>query len=160
MKQIFYSTLICLAACHSPHSKESTLCTLPSFNMLLVDSLTVLKAQEIPTGEPIVLLFFRPDCPHCRQETQDLVDHIDSFKNVRFYLLALEPMKEIKEFYLDFHLADYKNITVGKDSEHSFLRVFRPGTVPYMAIYDGHKQLVKIYNGGAGVDRILKAIHV
>jgi thioredoxin-related protein len=159
MKQTLFVALIFLAACR-PQSKETALTNLPSFSMLLMDSTTVLKTQEIPSGKPIVLLFFRPDCPHCRQETQDLVDHIQSFKDVRFYLLAAAPLREIKAFYLKYHLNQFDNFTVGKDQERTFFHAFRPSTVPYLAIYDGNKRLVKIYNGGAGLDYIFKATHL
>jgi hypothetical protein len=160
MRKIFFFITICLIACHSRQGKEVALSTLPSFEMLLIDSAAILKAQEIPTGQPIVLLFFRPDCTHCQAETQVLLDHIDSLKNVRIYMLALEPLKEIKTFCLHYHLDQYKNFIVGRDYEYSFFRAFRPSTVPYMAIYDRNKRLVKIYNQEPGINNILNAIHI
>jgi len=160
MKPILYIALICLTSCHARQGREAALSTIPSFAMLLMDSTTILKAQEIPTGQPIVFLFFRPDCPHCQSETQALLDHKDSLKNVRIYLLALDPFNEIKGFYLRYHLDQYKNFTVGKDHEYTFFRAFRPSTIPYMAIYDRNKRLVTIYNQEAGIENILKAIHI
>jgi len=161
MKKIsLYIYLICLAACHSRQSKETALVNLPPFDMLLMDSTTVLKAQEIPTGKPIVLLFFRPDCTHCQQETQTLLDHIDSLENVRFYFLATAPLEDIREFYAHFHLDKYKNVTVGRDHEHSFYQAFRPSNVPYTAIYDGNKRLVRIYSEEVGIDKILKTTRI
>ena len=159
MKQIFFGILICLVACR-PQSKESALVILPPFSMLLMDSTTLLKAQDIPDGRPIVLLFFRPDCPHCQEETRDILAHIDSFQNVQFYMLALEPLRDIREFNLKYHIAQYRNFTIGKDQERSFLHTFRPATVPYIAIYDGNKKLVKIYNGGAEINYLYKATHI
>jgi thiol-disulfide isomerase/thioredoxin len=155
------SLIICLIfslACHSFTSKEKTLATLPPFEMLLMDSNTVLKAQEIPMGKPILLLFFRPDCPHCQRETRLLLDHMDSLKNVRIYFLATAPFKDIRDFYFSYHLDKQKNLTVGRDQEHSFYQAFRPASVPYTAIYDANKKLVKIFNEEAGIENILKAI--
>jgi len=160
MRRILYVALACLVACYSPQSKEKAISKLPSFKMLLIDSITTLKAEEIPTGKPIVLLFFRPDCPHCWEETQDILDHIDSFRNVRFYMLAIESLHKIREFCLSFNLDKYENFTIGKDQEYTFLRAFRPSSVPYMAVYDGNKKLVKIYNGGTAIDHIFKATHI
>jgi peroxiredoxin len=158
MKTIVFLSLICVIACHSGQSREAALSNLPKFDMLLMDSTTILKAQEIPTGQSIVLLFFRPDCPHCQQETRNLLAHADSLRNVRVYLLAVEPFEDIKSFYLKFHLDRYKNFTVAKDHDFSFFRAFRPGTVPYTVIYDRNKRLVKIYNQDAGIENILTAI--
>ena len=159
MKQTLYVILICLVACR-PRSKETALATLPSFNMLLLDSTTVLKTEQIPKGKPIVLLFFRPDCPHCQEETQNLIDHIDSFRKVRFYLVTTATLREIRDFYFDYRLNRYENFTIVKDQEHGFIHTFRPGTVPYIVIYDGNKKLVKIFNGGAGLDYLLKATQI
>ena len=161
MKKIFlYVYFICGVGCSSRSNREATLAVLPSFNMLLMDSATVLKAQEIPNGKPIVLLFFRPDCPHCQAETQAFIDHIDSLKNVQIYLLTIAPLTEIREFYHRYHLDRYNNFTVGRDHEHSFYEAFRPSTIPYTAIYDGNKRLVRIYGQEAGIDNILKAIRI
>jgi thiol-disulfide isomerase/thioredoxin len=160
MKRIFYLILLCLPGCYSPQNKKEALNSLPSFNMLLIDGMTTFYAQEIPTGRPIVLFFFRPDCPHCQEETRALVDHMNSLTNVQFYMISLDPLEKIKEFYVTYHLDQYKNLTIGEDNEHTFIQYFRPSTVPYFAIYDANKKLVKIFNGGTEIDDILKATHI
>ena len=148
----------CLLSCHSSSGKDDTLSTLPAFNIQLTDSTTILNAAAIPVGKPTIILFFRPDCTHCQAETQSLLSHIDSLQNVRIYMLASAPLAEIKGFYNHFHLDQYKNFTVGKDYDHSFARVFRPASVPYMAIYNSEKQLIKIYAEEAGIENILKSV--
>lgn len=160
MKVILILGLSCILACHARSGRESTLSTLPSFNMLLMDSTTVLKAEQISPGRPIILIFFEPDCPHCQEETQALTAHMEALKNVRIYMVTLAPLKEIKDFYHKNHLAKYGTFIVGQDYKYSFFRTFRPTQVPYMAIYDTNKQLVKIFYGELSVEKILNAIQV
>src|SRR5215472_3033792 len=135
MKQSAILLVLCfLAGCQTIQTPDARLSTLPPFGMLLMDSTTLLKEEQIPLGKPIVLLFFRPDCPHCQKETQEFIDHRASLQNVRIYLLATAPFPEIKAFYNHFQLANYANFTVGKDFNHSFYKAFSPKAVPFLAI--------------------------
>jgi hypothetical protein len=159
MKILLFLVLLTSATdCHSRLGRLQALANMPSFNMLLTDSTTVLNAEEIPIGKPILLLYFRPDCPYSKQETKTLLEHIDLLKNARIYFISTAPLKDIKVFYQHFNLARFSNFTVGRDHYFSFYQAFRPSSVPYIAIYDCNKKLVKIYNEAADIDHILKAI--
>ena len=161
MKQsaIIFSFFL-LAACQIKQRPEALLSTLPSFGMLLMDSTTLLKEEEIPMGKPIVLLYFRPDCPHCQKETQAFIDHSESLKHVQVYLLTNAPFEDIRTFYNHFQLANYKNFTVGKDYNHSFYNAFKPKVVPFLAVYDRNKKLVKIYGEEPDFNVILKSLPI
>ena len=161
MKQIFIFVFICcLCSCGRNRDKAniSGISTLPSFDMLLMDRATIVHSKEIPTGKPIVVIYFRPDCPHCNQETKLFIDNIEALKGVRFYYLTSASFDDIKGFYDHYNLEQYQNIIVGKDYEHSFFEVFNPRTVPYMAIYDGKKNLVKVYHGEVGISSLIAAV--
>ncbi len=122
-----------------------------------MDSATIIQAEQIPPGKSIIMLYFRPDCIHCQAETKLLVDNINALKNVQIYFLAGAPFGEIKNYYKYYHLDQYKNIVMGKDYEHSFARIFQPSSIPYTAIYDSQKKLVKLYYGEIGIDNLVAA---
>jgi len=151
-----------LLSCHSNRQKESIakISSLPSFQMLLMDSITLFDPGQVPEGKPIVVMYFRPNCPHCQEETKTFVKNIEDLKTVRIYMLAGADFKDLKEFYQSYHLDQYQNITVGKDYEHSFARVFRPKAVPYMAIYNTKKNLVRVYYGEVKIHALLDAVHI
>jgi peroxiredoxin len=133
---------------------------LPAFSLLLLDSSTVLKSKEIMPGKPLIFIYFQTDCPVCQQETKTLLRHIDSLTTVQLYCLTPMSLKDLKQYNSAYHLNSFKNITVATDYEHSFARIFRPRTVPYIAIYDNQKELVKIFSNETPYTEFLKALHL
>ena len=127
---------------------------LPSFNILLMDSATVLNTRNIPSGSPVVIFFFNPNCPYCKWETQNVIANIDSVKNIRFYMLSSYPFQSIKKYYIDFRLNRYKNITVAQDPKVFFGKYYKASSVPYIAIYNSNKTLKKIIPGNISTTQI------
>ena len=159
MKHFLILTLLSfLAACHFGRDKDdlSGISSLPSFNIQLLDSTTLFNSRQISTGSPIVVVYFRPDCPHCQQETKDFIAHMNALKDFKIYLLTGAELNEIREFVRNFHLEHYQNVTVGKDHNHSFKSIFKPSSIPYLAIYDKDKQLIRIYDQEVPVEMLLK----
>jgi len=120
---------------------------LPSFNLLLNDSATYFNTGNIPTGKPIVLFYFSPKCPYCRTEMNEIIENINRLSNIHFYLITRFPFSEMKQFYTEYKLSQYSNITIGYDSKYFFGNYFQTPGVPYMAIYGLDKRLKKAYIG-------------
>jgi thiol-disulfide isomerase/thioredoxin len=120
---------------------------LPAFEILLNDSITHINTGKAPVGKPVVLFYFNPNCPYCQAEMTDIVGHIGSLKDIRFYIFTCAPFRVMKGFYTYFGLAKYPNISVGIDDNHFFEKKFSPYGVPYTAIYDKDKRLVHAYLG-------------
>jgi|GEM_PF-289085 len=156
---IFLILLLCACHRHDDRSSRTDLSPLPVFSILSLDSSTIFNTKQIPFGQPLLLVYFRPDCPHCRQEIVDLVQHMEILQNTKIYFLAGAKLEDIKAFCSRYQLNQYTNITVGKDFNHSFFRQFRPSSVPYLAIYDKEKRLVKIYDEQVPADRLITILH-
>jgi len=136
--------------------------TLPAFNIRMMDSVTIFNTYNIPSGDdPIAIFFFSPDCGHCRRTTQRIVDSMDMLKDIRFYMVTpLFNMVELRKFYEEFHLAEYKNIKlVGRDYEFFCGSFFGIKVVPDLVLYDGHKKLIKLIQGETYAQKIYDAIH-
>lgn len=119
---------------------------LPSFNLLLPDSLTHLNTVDIPTGKPLIIIGFSPWCIHCQAETRDIIQHIQQFKNARIYYVTPMPFSQMKTFYRYFKLSQYSNITMGQDTTNTFMSYFKAKGVPYIAIFDSKKRLQEALN--------------
>jgi thiol-disulfide isomerase/thioredoxin len=130
--------------------------TLPAFNLLLVDSTTTFNTKDIPSGKPTVLLYFSPDCEHCQHETEEILKNMDSLRNVHFIFITALPFDKMKNFYFYYKLGNYKNITLGKDQDYFFSRHFGSQYVPYLAIYNRNKKLVKVFDGGTKVSNLIQ----
>ena len=135
--------------------------TLPAFNIMLLDSVTIFNTFNIPEGRPIVIMFFDPDCKHCREEIKRLVAGMDSLKNIRFYLVtSVHDYGRLRAFYDEYHLGDFKNIdAVGRDYEYFFITYYGVKFVPDLVLYDGQKNLVKFFEGHATVDDLYDLTH-
>jgi thiol-disulfide isomerase/thioredoxin len=134
---------------------------LPAFNILLLDSVTVFNTYNIPKGKPIALLFFDPECHHCKATVRRILKGIDSVSNIQFYLFSSRPdMGLLRKFNKDFHLDDYRNIkVVGRDYEFFFYSFYKTKFVPDLALYDKKKQFVKLFDAGVSVDELFQRTH-
>jgi thiol-disulfide isomerase/thioredoxin len=120
---------------------------LPSFNLLSHDSLTIINTKNTPSGKPVVLFYFSPQCPYCRAEMADIISNIASLKNIQFYVFTSWPFPAMKSFYAHYQLGKYPNISVGVDYDNFFLKKFMAFGVPYTAIYSKDRKLIHAYMG-------------
>lgn len=130
---------------------------LPAFRVLELDSSTIFNTYNIPSGKPVAIIYFGPECEHCQRFTESMLKSIDSLKDFRIYMFTFAPLSQLKTFYEKYHLADYKNIMMGKDYEFFFPSFFGARFVPYIAIYDKHKMFSKKFEGTATVTQIYDA---
>lgn len=156
------TSFLCMAAiivvgCHQARENKALagIKALPHFSLLALDSSHIVNSEQIPTGHPCVFFYFDPECPHCQQETEDIVRHQGQLKNVRFYFLSNAGMKEIGRFCQHYQLDKLPNIFVGVDYQYSFFNVFLPSTIPYMVVYNDRKMLSVVYNGEAEISSLI-----
>jgi thioredoxin-related protein len=127
---------------------------LPSFNMLLTDSITNINTKSIPLGEPFVLFYFSPSCPYCRAQTEEIKDEIKSLEKIKIYFIAGFPLQQIKNFNKHYELSAYPNLTVAQVNDSSFFKYYNITGVPYIAIYNKEKKLKEIMFGKVPTDEI------
>jgi hypothetical protein len=161
-KRYVWITLVFCFSCTGNRNANalSGINDLPSFNILLTDSTTVFSTNKIPFGKPTVFIFFEPDCLHCQHQTKILLKNIKSFENIQICMVTLSPFDQIREFCNVYRLNTYKNISVGKDYQYTFIKIFKPEVVPFIAIYDGNKKLVKIFKQPTEINNILEAVKI
>jgi thiol-disulfide isomerase/thioredoxin len=130
---------------------------LPSFDILLPDSTTLLNTEDIPTGKPIIFIGFSPTCTHCQAETRDVISHIDQLKNTQIYFVTPFPFKDMKMYYRYFKLANYPNIKIGTDLKDKFLTYFKASGVPYTVIFDSKKRVKQVISSRFDITKLTKA---
>jgi thiol-disulfide isomerase/thioredoxin len=131
---------------------------LPSFDLLLPDSLTHFNTADIPTGNPFVVIGFQPWCTHCQAETQDIIQHIQQLKGISIYYVTPYPFWQMKAFYKHYQLQQYSNIIMGRDSQGNFFSYFKATSVPYTAVFDAQKRLKKVFSLQTDAKSLLRAI--
>lgn len=123
---------------------------MPAFKVRELDSTTIFNTYDIPKGKPTMLMLFMPDCEHCQKQVERMIAGMDSIKNVQIYLFSPVPVFKIKEFYDKYHLADYKNIVlVGQEYQFFFASYYKATSVPFIAVYNKNKKLMRAFQGSA-----------
>jgi thiol-disulfide isomerase/thioredoxin len=129
---------------------------LPSFDLLLADSVTHLNTADIPTGQPFIVIGFSPWCTHCQAETRDIIKNIEQFKHTHIYYVTNYPFSDMMAFYTHFKLAQYPIISMGREGKGIFFRDLKAGVVPYTAIFDSKKRLKQVIAGQADAGMLAK----
>jgi thiol-disulfide isomerase/thioredoxin len=78
MLRRIYFIAILLAGFLTTKAQTTTSTTLAPFNVTLINNKT-LKAYELPKNEPVMLMYFSPECDHCKELTTEIVKNAKSF---------------------------------------------------------------------------------
>ena len=133
--------------------------TIPPFNLLKVDSATYLTKDDIKKHHLTIMMFFSPECDHCKHQTRDILGAIDKFKDVEIVMATYQPFGEMREFYNNFHIADYPNIKVGRDEKFVLPPFYKMKSLPFFALYDKKGNLITTFEGNQKVDTLLNAFN-
>lgn len=118
---------------------------LPRFNIQLINGSHV-SYRDLPADKPLLLIYFAPDCEHCREFMGRLMGRIKDFRQTQILLVSYLPLPALQKFSNDFKLAPYPNIKIGSEG-NSFVipSHFRIGKFPFTAVYSRAGKLVSIY---------------
>lgn len=121
--------------------------TLPPFNMLLSDGVTYYNASNIQKNKPLLIIYFDPECQHCRHFTADILKNSKKFSNTQIVMICCVPgLPPLQKFVADFGLAKHANIKVGTEGIYkATLNFYRVSVTPFTAVYNNKAELVKYY---------------
>jgi thiol-disulfide isomerase/thioredoxin len=134
--------------------------TVPPFHLLKVDSSTYLTKDDIKKHHPTLVMFFSPDCDHCKHQTESMLSNYKKFRNVEIVMATYQPFGEMKEFNTKFQLAKYPNIKIGRDEKFFLAPFYRIRNLPYLALYDKDGNLITTFEGTTDIDKLTKAFNI
>jgi len=118
---------------------------IPPFQMMQADG-KIFKAQYLPLGKPIVIIYFSPDCEECQKLTKELLERIEEFKNVSFAMITYQPVEMVAQYFTKNNLGKYPNIYVGTEGSSLFVRNYYDIMLfPFMTLYNKNGDLVVKY---------------
>lgn len=130
--------------------------THPPLKLLLIDSSTVFTEKQLQKNTPLFFILFSPDCEHCKKETEELIDKIDSFKNIQIVMATFMPVDKMRDFYNNYKLDRFPNITVGYDMQHVLATYYRISYTPFLAFYDKKGNLIEGVQGALPLTKVLE----
>ena len=117
----------------------------PPFQMLQSGG-KVFRAQDLPIGKPIVIIYFSPDCEECQVLTNDLIRRADEFSRASVAMVTYLPVEYVTKFISKNKLNYYPNIYVGTEGSSLFLKgYYNIEKFPVIALYTKNGDLVKIW---------------
>ena len=94
---------------------------LPPFSMLKADG-KLFRAQDLPMGKPILLVYFSPECDPCAKLMKDFFKQAASFQKASVAFITYLPVDRVSKFVKDYKLAQYPNIYTGTEGSTFFVR--------------------------------------
>ncbi|HVZ56631.1 MAG TPA: hypothetical protein VG870_08240 [Chitinophagaceae bacterium] len=127
----------------------------PPIKILQVDSATYFTRENLKKNLPVMIVVFNPECEHCQHETEELIKHIDEFRQIQIVMATPQSFGQMKSFYVRYGLDRFKNIAVGQDERFVLPSFFMIHNLPYLAFYDKKQDLISTHEGTMPVSEIL-----
>ena len=162
MRKICISILLLVIVSTPVYSQQDTTALfmrfpqVPPVTLLKTDSSLITK-QGLKKNQPVLLMYFSPDCPHCRHQLEDMLTRIKAFKKIQIILATYRPIEELALFQEKYKLNDYPNIQVGRDTRYFIQPFYKIKNLPYLALYDKKGNLIRTYEGNVKVDTLVEA---
>jgi cytochrome oxidase Cu insertion factor (SCO1/SenC/PrrC family) len=117
----------------------------PPFQIILYNG-TPFKAQDLPLGKHIIIVYFSPECEDCHKFTAEMLHRIGDLQSASIAMITYMPVEKVKPYVTENKLDKYPNIYVGTEGSSLFVRsYYRITHFPFVALYDMNGNLVKEY---------------
>ncbi len=130
----------------------------PPVKLLLPDSTSHFTKDKLPKKSPVMMMLFNPQCEHCQQATEEIIQNIDKFKNIQIIMATSMPLSSMKDFREKYKLAAYENITVAQDTHYFLPSYYMIHNLPFLAFYNKKKELISVFEGSMPVEKILEEL--
>lgn len=134
---------------------------LPPFRMSMANG-KQFKAEDLPLGKPILLIYFSPDCDHCEKMAKEFFKQKEKFKNASVVMMTYLPVDKVVKFVNDYGVAKQANIFVGTEGATFFVRdYFKIKELPFAALYTKRGDFVISYERNIALKELAgKLVHL
>ena len=118
---------------------------IPPFQMTTANG-KIFKAEDLPMGKPIIIVYFSPDCDHCDNLMKDLLKRSGDFSKASIAMITYLPLQSVSKFVNKYQLNKYPNIYVGTEEGSFFVRnYYKIMEMPFVALYTKNGDRIKSY---------------
>lgn len=132
--------------------------TVPPFRIITMADSTAFTKADLSKKKATIIMVFSPDCEHCQAETKAITARIELFKKVQIVMASPLDYDYIKKFYEEYKIADYPNITMGRDPGYYLGTFYKIRSFPAIFLYDKKGNFVKAFNGSFPVEQIAELL--
>ncbi len=157
---VLLATMLSVFAQQAPQQpKPQQSPTVPPFHILKIDSATYFTNGDLKKHHETLIMYFSPECEHCKHQTKDLLAEMDKLKNIEIVMATYFPFPEMKDFYTYFRIADYPNIKLGRDEKYQIPSHYKIQSLPFLALYDKKGNLITTFEGNQKISTLLNAFN-
>jgi alkyl hydroperoxide reductase subunit AhpC len=138
--------ILVIGVCVKMYQKESYKNSIATFPEIEVANYA-LNSQYYNSGLINCFIIFHTECDFCLDEIEDIVDNIENFEHVNFYLVSIENNQVLSEYYQDSEFLGLTNFTIIQDKDQSILDFFNFPVSPSTFIYSKEGKLINYRNG-------------
>ncbi len=124
---------------------------LPKFSFPKIGSKGEISRSDLRGGKTVVL-YFSPDCEHCRALGSDIGKQIGSLRDIDFVFVTRFDEGDAIAFARDFGLWEQPNIYFGLDMNASFYNYFGEMYVPSAYVFNEDGKLLQVLYQNAMVN--------
>ncbi len=134
---------------------------IPPFKIVRADG-TLFRAQDLPQGKPVIIIYFSPDCEDCQKFTGALTSRIDDFWDASIVMVTYLSVQSVADYVRKYKLNIYPNIYVGTEGNAFIVRYYyNVRRFPFVVLLDKDGKMVKIWNREENIEELanqLKAL--
>lgn len=131
--------------------------TIPPFKLTKVPDSTVFTKDNLKKKKPTIIMVFSPDCEHCQEMTKQITANIHLFKKAQIVMATPLEFSYVKKFYEDYKIANYPNITMGRDPGYFLGTFYKVRSFPAIFIYNKKGNLVNWFTGEVELKKIVES---
>lgn len=130
---------------------------IPSFKIQMPDSSWFSKYSLRP-NKPTLIFYFSPDCGHCQNETEGLLNKIKEFNNLQIIMITSRPFADMSNFAQHYKINRFAGIKIGTDPARLVTRFYDVKFTPFSALYDKKGMLVKVYEKEIDMEELIDLV--
>ena len=119
---------------------------LPPFRMMLANG-KLFKAEDLPIGKPIIIIYFSPECDHCQKLMKELFKRTAELKKASIAMITYLPVDKVVAFQKLYGVNRYSNIYAGTEGSSFFVKnYYKLMEMPFAALYSKNGDFIKSYS--------------
>jgi len=106
----------------------------------------IFRAQDLPLGKNIIIVYFSPECEECHEFTNAMKERIEDLQDASIAMITYMPVEKVRPYVAENRLYIYPNIYIGTEGNSLFVaNYFSISLFPFVALFDIKGTLVKKY---------------
>lgn len=130
----------------------------PPFRMMQ-SSGKVFKAEDLPIGNPIIIIYFSPECDHCEKLVKEVDSRQKSLQKASIVFLTYLSLESVSKFENQNHFLKNKNIYTGTEiNTFYFKNYYNIDEIPFVALYTKEGDLIRKYTRPSSLDALCSQV--